>query len=73
MEEFKDNTRHCKNHTACLRTMVIFRVTEASTSTDPPATSTAHRVKANTASATSAVSPTLRGTEKCLKTQTISM
>lgn len=53
--------------------MAIFRVTEASTPTDSPATTTAHRVKANTASASSAVSPSLPGIEKCLKTQKISM
>ncbi|XP_036958001.1 complement decay-accelerating factor, GPI-anchored isoform X1 [Acanthopagrus latus] len=65
--EYDSEPPECKSVTTEKITTTVVTSTptppaqEASTSTDPPATSTAHRVKANTASATSAVSPTLRG------------
>ncbi len=48
--------------------MIIFRVTEASTATDSSGTPTTHRDKTITTSATPTVSPSVQGTEKCLKT-----
>lgn len=56
-----------------LTTMIIFHVTEMSTSTDPSTTPTVHRDKTITTSATQTDSTPAQGTKKCLQTKAISM